>query len=192
MYYYEKDYIMRLIHGIALVLARLLLGRQMENEGEIATILDKQEKEQNDLLLRMVDEGKINRAEERLFDLLENASWDDRHKAAVAICFYSHVNDKDDEFLEKADFTREEPEQTLPYRAAAFHFDRSGWYDPACCPHCDKALPERCLEGGLFGKYPRSVFARCPHCIPDISDRTVRNRRWQKNTDLTCMKYVPY
>ena len=108
MYYYEKDYIMRLIHGIALVLARLLLGRQMENEGEIATILDKQEKEQNDLLLRMVDEGKINRAEERLFDLLENASWDDRHKAAVAICFYSHVNDKDDEFLEKADFTREE------------------------------------------------------------------------------------
>ena len=108
MYYYEKDYIMRLIHGIAMVLARMLLGRQMENEGEIAAILAKQEKEQNDLLLRMVDEGKINRAEERLFDLLENASWDDRHKAAVAICFYSHVNDKDDEFLEKADFTREE------------------------------------------------------------------------------------
>ena len=74
MYYYEKDYIMRLIHGIALVLARLLLGRQMENEGEIATILDKQEKEQNDLLLRMVDEGKINRAEERLFGLLGRPS----------------------------------------------------------------------------------------------------------------------
>ena len=108
MYYYEKDYIMRLIHGIALVLARLLLGRQMESEGEIATILDKKEKEQNDLLLRMVDDGEINKAEERLFDLLENASWDDRHKAAMAICFYSHVNDKDDEFLEKADFTREE------------------------------------------------------------------------------------
>ena len=107
MYYYEKDYIMRLIHGIALILARMLLGKQMENEGEIATILDKQEKEQNDLLLRMIDEGEINRAEECLFDLLENASWDDRHKAAVAICFYSHVNDKDDEFLEKADFTRD-------------------------------------------------------------------------------------
>ena len=35
MYYYEKDYIMRLIHGTAMVLARLLLGRQMEEEGEI-------------------------------------------------------------------------------------------------------------------------------------------------------------
>lgn len=123
MYYYEKDYIMRLIHGIALVLARLLLGRQMENEGEIATILDKQEKEQNDLLLRMVDEGKINRAEERLFDLLENASWDDRHKAAVAICFYSHVNDKDDEFLEKADFTREEIMEGLEDAMRAVHME---------------------------------------------------------------------
>jgi len=123
MYYYEKDYIMRLIHGIALVLARLLLGRQMENEGEIATILDKQEKEQNDLLLRMVDEGKINRAEERLFDLLENASWDDRHKAAVAICFYSHVNDKDDDFLEQADFTREEIMEGLEDAMKAVHME---------------------------------------------------------------------
>ena len=114
---------MRLIHGIALVLARLLLGRQMENEGDIATILDKQEKEQNDLLLRMVDEGKINRAEERLFDLLENASWDDRHKAAVAICFYSHVNDKDDEFLEKADFTREEIMEGLEDAMRAVHME---------------------------------------------------------------------
>ena len=123
MYYYEKDYIMRLIHGIALVLARLLLGKQMESEGEITTILDKQEKEQNDLLLRMVDEGKINKAEERLFDLLENASWDDRHKAAVAICFYSHVNDKDDEFLEKTDFTRDEIMEGLEDAMRAVHME---------------------------------------------------------------------
>ena len=123
MYYFEKDYIMRLIHGIALVLARLLLGRQMESEGEIATILVKKEKEQNDLLLRMVDDGEINKAEERLFDLLENASWDDRHKAAVAICFYSHVNDKDDEFLEKADFTRDEIMEGLEDAMQAVHME---------------------------------------------------------------------
>ena len=123
MYYFEKDYIMRLIHGIALVLARLLLGKQMESEGEIVTILDKQEKEQNDLLLRMVDEGQINKAEERLFDLLENASWDDRHKAAVAICFYSHVNDKDDEFLEKADFTRDEIMEGLEDAMRVVHME---------------------------------------------------------------------
>ena len=123
MYYYEKDYIMRLIHGIALILARMLLGKQMEDEGEIATILVKKEKEQNDLLLRMIDDGEINKAEERLFDLLENASWDDRHKAAVAICFYSHVNDKDDEFLEKADFTRDEIMEGLEDAMRAVHME---------------------------------------------------------------------
>ena len=108
MYYYEKDYIMRLIHGIAQVLARLLLGREMEREGELASVLNREGKENHDLLLRMIDEGQINGAEERLFGLLESAAWENRQKAALAIAFYDRVNEKDDDFLEKADFTREE------------------------------------------------------------------------------------
>ena len=108
MYYYEKDYIMRLIHGTAMVLARLLLGRQMEEEGEIADALEKQEKEQHDRLLRMIDGGNINEAEERLFELLEKTAWEDRQKAALALSFYDYVNSKADEFLEKADFSRDE------------------------------------------------------------------------------------
>ena len=108
MYYYEKDYIMRLIHGIAQVLARLLLGKQREEEGEIADALEKQEKEQNSLLRRMADEGKINEAEERLFDILENENREDRQKAALALSFYDYLNSKDDAFLEKARFSRDE------------------------------------------------------------------------------------
>ena len=108
MYYYEKDYIMRLIHGIALVLARLLLGKQMEEGAEIASVLSRKGREKNDYLLKMVDEGKINEAEEALFGLLETVSWDDREKAALILSFYDHVNGKDDEFLGKADFSREE------------------------------------------------------------------------------------
>lgn len=123
MYYYEKDYIMRLIHGIALVLARLLLGKQMEEEGEIADALEKQEKEQNDLLRRMTDEGKINEAEERLFDLLENEAWEDRQKAALALSFYDHVNSKEDAFLEKARFSREEIMEGLEDAMRAVHME---------------------------------------------------------------------
>ena len=108
MYYYEKDYIMRLIHGIALVLARILLGKQMEEQGEIADFLDRQEKKENDLLARMIDEGQINEAEDRLFDLLENDEREDRKKAALALSFYDHLNKKNDEFLERAGFSREE------------------------------------------------------------------------------------
>lgn len=123
MYYYEKDYIMRLIHGIALVLARLLLGRQMEEEGEISSVLGREEKEKNDYLLKMIDEGRINEAEEILFDLLENSAWDDKQKAALAICFYDHVNEKEDEFLEKADFSREEIIEGLEDAMKAVHME---------------------------------------------------------------------
>ena len=108
MYYYEKDYIMRLIHGIAQVLARLFLGRQMEEGAEIASVLGLEGRKNYDRLTRMIDEGKVNEAEERLFSLLETAPWTDREKAALAISFYDNLNDREDEFLEKAGFSRDE------------------------------------------------------------------------------------
>ncbi len=108
MYYFEKDYIMRLIHGIAQVLARLLLGIEMEGEGELLLLRDKAARDQNDLLRRMIDEGRVNAAEERLFDLLENTGWDDHEKAALTLLFYDYLNEKNDEFLAAADFSREE------------------------------------------------------------------------------------
>ena len=123
MYYYEKDYIMRLIHGIALVLARLLLGKQMEEEGEITSALDREGTEKNDYLLKMIDEGQINEAEEILFDLLENTAWDDKQKAILAIAFYDHVNEKEDEFLEKANFSREEIISGLEDAMKAVHME---------------------------------------------------------------------
>ena len=108
MYYYEKDYIMRLIHGIAQVLARLLLGKQMEQEGEIASALSREAAKKDETLKKMIDAGNINEAEELLFDLLETEPWEDKQKAALALSFYDHVNAKEDAFLEKANFSREE------------------------------------------------------------------------------------
>ena len=108
MYYYEKDYIMRLIHGISQVLARLLLGKEMEEEGEVILLREKAARDQNDYLRGMIDAGRVNAAEEKLFDLLETAVWDDREKAALAIAFYDYLNSKDDAFLEAAYFSREE------------------------------------------------------------------------------------
>ena len=108
MYYYEKDYIMRLIHGIALVLARLLLGKQMEQEGEIASALSREAAQKDETLKKRIDAGNINEAEECLFEILENEPWEDKQKAALALSFYDHLNGKEDAFLEKADFSREE------------------------------------------------------------------------------------
>lgn len=123
MYYYEKDYIMRLIHGIAQVLARLLLGKQMEQEGEIASALSREAAKKDETLRRMIDEGQINEAEEILFDILENAIWEDKQKAALALSFYDHVNEKEDEFLEKANFSREEIIEGLEDAMKAVHME---------------------------------------------------------------------
>ena len=107
MYYFEKDYIMRLIHGIARMLARMLFGEQIEH-AELTAVMGTVCRENHDYLKSMADGGQINAAEEKLFDLLENTAWDDRQKAALAIAFYDHVNSKSDEFLAAADFSRDE------------------------------------------------------------------------------------
>ena len=107
MYYYEKDYIMRLIHGIARVLARMLFGRDEEN-GETAAVLSKTAREADDYLLLMIDAGKINEAENRLFEMIESSAWGERELAAIVLSFYDHANDKPDEFLAAAGFSREE------------------------------------------------------------------------------------
>ncbi len=108
MYYYEKDYIMRLIHGIVRMLARMIFGENIEDEGELAAIMDAAGCEKNDYLRRMIDNGQINAAEEKLFDLIETSAWDDRQKAALVIAFYDYLNHKDDSFLAQADFSRDE------------------------------------------------------------------------------------
>ena len=40
MYYFEKDYIMRLIHGIARILARMLFEKDLEEDGELAAVME--------------------------------------------------------------------------------------------------------------------------------------------------------
>ena len=108
MYYFEKDYIMRLIHGIARILARMMLGRELDAEGEAILLREKATRDHYDFLRAMIDAGQVNEAEEQLFDLLETCGWDDREKASLVIAFYEDLNEKEDAFLEAADFSREE------------------------------------------------------------------------------------
>lgn len=105
MYWYEKDYIMRQIHGIAQMLAYLWFGKK---ETDLPKVMDQECREDSDYLKRLVDSGQINAAEDKLFDILETAVWDERQKAALVIIFYDYVNGKSDEFLSAAGFSRDE------------------------------------------------------------------------------------
>ncbi|MBR1711046.1 MAG: hypothetical protein IJ719_19830 [Clostridia bacterium] len=107
MFYFEKDYIMRMIRELTQMLSVMLFGRKL-GEGEELVAFMEEGGEKNDYLRRMIDEGQVNAAEEKLFDLLETSGWAEKEKAALAISFYDYLNSKSDAFLENAEFPREE------------------------------------------------------------------------------------
>lgn len=101
----EKDYIMRIIKEMARVLFSLLLGKDykqvefpQENKYSVAGkgLLD---------LKSMVDQGHINEAENML---LENIDYGSREELVTAILFYEYVSEKEEDFLEKHNYSLEE------------------------------------------------------------------------------------
>jgi hypothetical protein len=58
----------------------------------------------------MVDDGKVNEAENEIYEMTENL---DQNYLEVALLFYSYLNDKSDEFLEDNNFSRDEVKEGL-------------------------------------------------------------------------------
>ena len=99
----KQDYLMRLIHEMVRTIIKLIF-----NIDEKTVDIEQELKETSDLYIRLVrlaDAGKINEAENLLYEQLENGQPEDL-KAALG--FYDHLNDYTEEFLDKADFSREE------------------------------------------------------------------------------------
>lgn len=101
---FEQDYVMRLIKEMVRAILKLLFNINAESP-TVELLENKEEKETLENLLDMVDAGKINEAENRLYDLINDV---DMGSLEIALLFYSHLNDKTDEFLEENDFCREE------------------------------------------------------------------------------------
>lgn len=106
---YEQDYIMRLIKEMVRAILKILFN--IDTESPSSELLgDVEEKQTLESLLDMIDEGRINEAENSLYDSIENM---DKSGLEIALLFYSYLNDKSDEFLEEHDFNREEVKQGL-------------------------------------------------------------------------------
>lgn len=101
---FEQDYVMRLIKEMVRAILKLLFNIDTESP-TVELLENKEEKETLENLLDMVDAGKINEAENRLYDLISDT---DRNSLEVTLLFYSCLNDKTDDFLEKNDFSRDE------------------------------------------------------------------------------------
>ena len=102
---YENDFIMRQVRDMTRMLAKILFGKntatyeyQQEDNYTAADSLYAR-------LIAMVDAGKINEAENRLYEELDR---DEEGTFEVALGFYDYLNELPEEFLETHDYSRDE------------------------------------------------------------------------------------
>ena len=100
----EQDYIMRLIKELIRALLKVIFHTDLDMPS-VEMLKDAQRRCALEELLNLMDNGEINEAENRLSELLEDGGGEE---LALALLFYSHLNEKSNDFLEAHDFSREE------------------------------------------------------------------------------------
>ena len=106
---FEQDYIMRLIHEMVRALLKIIFN--IDTDSPTAEIIkDAEDRQTLNELMSMVDAGWINEAENKVYEITEEKNKKDLE---VALLFYSYLNSKSDEYLEKHDFSRDEVKSGL-------------------------------------------------------------------------------
>ena len=105
--YVQNDYLMRLIGELIRAAAKIAFGKtvQWNLYRDQASGIPEGRWEQYEELMRMVDAGEINEAENLLTDRLEPG---DPEYLQIALMFYDRLNQESDEFLEEHDFSKQE------------------------------------------------------------------------------------
>lgn len=83
---------------------KLLFNIDIDNPIE-EILEDKENQDTLAKLLDMVDNGNINEAENQIYDMTSD---NNMANLEAALLFYSYLNDKDDDFLQKHGFCRDE------------------------------------------------------------------------------------
>ena len=100
----EQDYIMRLIKELVRAILKVIFHTDIDMPS-VEMLKDSQRRCALEELLNLIDRGEINEAESRLSELLEDGGG---QELELALLFYSHLNEKSNDFLESHDFSREE------------------------------------------------------------------------------------
>lgn len=100
---------MRLIKEIVRTILKILFN--IDTDAPTAELLSETwERECLENLLTLVDNGNINEAENKIYELTSNKNMEN---LKMALLFYSYLNGKTDDFLEENNFNRKEVEQGL-------------------------------------------------------------------------------
>ena len=116
---FEQDYIMRQIQQILKVLVKVLFNID-DKTPSLSLIQNTETKETVGDLLRKIDGGNINEAENELSEMTDNTTMDN---LLAGIIFYSYLNEKDDDYLESYDFSREEVEDGIKSLLSKYGLD---------------------------------------------------------------------
>lgn len=106
---FEQDYIMRLIRELIRALIKLIFNIDTETPSE-ELMKQVEDRAALDALMKLLDAGKINEAENMVYELTEER---DQEALKAALLFYARLNEQSDEFLENHDFSRQEVKDGL-------------------------------------------------------------------------------
>lgn len=101
---YEQDYILRLIKNMIRMALSFFCDVDIKSPS-LEFLEDEQSNNTLSELIQLIDCGEINEAENKLFKISEAGN---KNSLKLSLLFYSHLNEKDDDFLEQHNFTREE------------------------------------------------------------------------------------
>ena len=101
---YEQDYIMRMNRDVIRTIAKLILGRDVEEPMDIIANELKSEDKKLLILNEQVYVEKIIELEEKIQEQIVNNK---ERALEQALLFYSYLNKQSDEFLEANDFDKE-------------------------------------------------------------------------------------
>ena len=118
----KRDYILGLIEQVIDLIIENAFGIRKKEELKENFSNTKNSTEKYDKLVFLVDEGKINEAENLLFDSIDEneKSLDD---LKIALLFYDYLNGKTDDFLEDNNFSREEIKDGIIDVSKKFGYD---------------------------------------------------------------------
>lgn len=102
---YREDWLMRQIEGMANVIAQVVFRRKTATFDLDDEIQESRAAVFHDELKDLLAEGKVNEAENLLFEILKPC---DRCRLALALDFYVTLNSWDESRLNECDFSRDE------------------------------------------------------------------------------------
>ncbi|RDY29009.1 hypothetical protein CHL78_003560 [Romboutsia weinsteinii] len=100
------DIIQQITDELKRIVAKLLLGKKFPEYEDMVIEYNNEESILLISLTRLIIEGKINEAENILFDAVKNSNY--KNISGVVIDFYSMLLDKSDDELSSLNFSKEE------------------------------------------------------------------------------------